>query len=74
MAGAQSYLAAAQVMLDKAQNALAAATLPAQAVRAECLLDTIRANLDNPKLSDADFRAFIRNSLPAVPASQEKML
>ena len=27
------------------------------------LMDTIRANIDNDRLSDADFRSFVRNSL-----------
>ncbi len=27
---------------------------------------TVNANVDNAKLSDADFREFIRNSLPIV--------
>lgn len=29
-------------------------------------LATVAANVDNEKLSDADFRQFIRNSLPVV--------
>lgn len=29
-------------------------------------VQTIHANVDNTKLSDADFREFIRNSLPIV--------
>lgn len=28
------------------------------------LCATLRANVDNDKLSDADFREFVRNSLP----------
>jgi len=28
-----------------------------------CLVNTISANVDNDKLSDADFRQFIRNSI-----------
>lgn len=30
---------------------------------ADCLMDTVAANVDNEKLSDADFREFIRNSI-----------
>jgi len=29
-------------------------------------METIRANVDNMKLSDAAFRTFIRNTLPIV--------
>lgn len=29
-------------------------------------LETVKANVDNDKLSDAEFREFIRNSLPCV--------
>lgn len=32
--------------------------------------DTIRANVDNDKLSDADFREFVRRSLP-VPTDKK---
>jgi hypothetical protein len=32
------------------------------------LIDTISANVDNEKLSDAEFRQFIRNSLPLTIA------
>lgn len=33
---------------------------------AEMFLQTLAANLDNEKLTDADFRQFVRNSLPDV--------
>jgi len=36
------------------------------------LLATINANVDNDKLSDADFRQFIRNSIPVAIISEEK--
>lgn len=29
-------------------------------------LDTVAANVDNEKMDDASFRAFIRNTLPIV--------
>jgi hypothetical protein len=35
-------------------------------VPAENFMATIAANVDNPKLTDADFREFIRNTLPIV--------
>lgn len=35
-------------------------------VRAKNFVQTIAANVDNAKLSDADFRVFIRNTLPFV--------
>jgi hypothetical protein len=31
--------------------------------KAVCLLDTIRANIDNPKLSNKDFRQFVKDSM-----------
>lgn len=34
--------------------------------QARCLLITVSANLENPLLSDSDFRLFVRNSLPAT--------
>ena len=35
-------------------------------VPAEHFMGTIAANVDNEKLTDADFREFIRNTLPIV--------
>ena len=35
-------------------------------VPAEHFMGTIAANVDNKKLSDADFRQFIRNTLPII--------
>jgi len=35
-------------------------------VPAENFMATIAANVDNEKISDADFREFIRHSLPIV--------
>lgn len=35
-------------------------------VPAESFMTTIAANVDNNKLSDEDFREFIRNTLPIV--------
>lgn len=34
--------------------------------RAKSLLQTIAHNVDNLKLSDADFRSFIRDSIPVT--------
>ena len=33
---------------------------------AEIFIDTIRANVENEKLTDEEFRDFIRNSLPVL--------
>ena len=33
---------------------------------ADYLMDTVAANVDNEKLSDADFRQFIRNSIDPI--------
>lgn len=35
-------------------------------VPAENFVATVAMNIDNPKLTDAQFREFIRNSLPIV--------
>ena len=40
-------------------------TLPRN-VKAENFVGTVAANVDNPKLSDKEFRQFIRNTLPIV--------
>lgn len=42
------------------------------ASRAVCFLDTLRANVNNEKLSDADFRRFVENSLKALNESALK--
>lgn len=39
---------------------------PARVVPAEHFMATIAANVDNDKLTDAEFREFIRNTLPIV--------
>lgn len=36
------------------------------AVPADNFVETVRANVDNEKLTDEEFRAFIRNTLPIV--------
>lgn len=41
-------------------------TEPKRTVPAENFMMTVEANVDNEKLSDVDFRQFIRNSLPGV--------
>lgn len=35
-------------------------------VPAEHFMGTLQANVDNEKLSDADFREFVRNTLPII--------
>ena len=35
-------------------------------IPAEHFMTTVAANVDNEKLTDAEFRQFIRNSLPVV--------
>ena len=37
-----------------------------QADLARCLIITVSANVENPLLSDSDFRSFVRNSLPTT--------
>lgn len=54
-------------------------TLPADAdtwptVPAEHFMRNLEANVDNEKLSDADFRAFVRNTLPVVKYTRQKDL
>lgn len=39
-------------------------------VSEETLIRIIEANIDNPCLSDTDFREFIRNSLPIVAGTE----
>jgi len=41
---------------------------------AEIFLRTLAANLDNEKLSDADFRQFVRNSLPGVVFPEDRQV
>jgi hypothetical protein len=40
--------------------------MPTYKVKAKNFVQTIAANVDNEKLSDIEFRQFIRNSLPIV--------
>lgn len=42
------------------------------AFSAVCLLDTIEANVDNDRLSDSQFREFIRNSLSVVRDASDR--
>lgn len=39
---------------------------PGQTLPAHAFVEQIAANVDNNKLTDAEFRAFIRNTLPIV--------
>ena len=41
-------------------------------VPAEHFMATIAANVDNKKLSDADFRQFIRDTLPIVQYKRKR--
>jgi hypothetical protein len=41
-------------------------------VPAEHFMATIAVNVDNEKLSDADFRQFIRNTLPIVQYKRKR--
>ena len=41
---------------------------------AEIFLRTLAANLDNNKLTDAEFRQFVRNSLPGVVFPEDRHL
>ncbi len=42
-------------------------------VPAEHFMGTIAVNVDNKKLSDADFREFIRNTLPIVQYKRNRL-
>lgn len=59
----EKVVAGVQDLLGQAQRLLGQVDLRPVKSSAEHLMDTIRANVDNEKLSDAEFREFIRNSL-----------
>lgn len=41
-------------------------TIPEPVIPSENFVQTIAANIDNQKVSDSEFREFIRNTLPIV--------
>lgn len=40
-------------------------------IPAKNFIRTVAANVDNPRLSDAEFREFIRNTLPVVEGTPD---
>lgn len=59
-------------LLTQAQAVLATVDLARRPSPAGLFIPTLAANVDNEKLSDADFRQFVRNSLAAIPFSPPK--
>lgn len=53
-------------LLEQAQAVLKELDLSRRPSAADHFVQTLQANVGNDKLSDADFRAFVRNSLPDV--------
>jgi hypothetical protein len=45
-----------------------------QTIEAESFLDTLEDNIENEKLSDAEFREFVRNTMPAVQRTEHARL
>jgi hypothetical protein len=45
-----------------------------QTIPAESFLDTLEANIENDKLSDTEFRQFVRNTMPAVQRTEHARL
>lgn len=63
-------------LLKQAGAVLETIDLKPRTSPAEIFLQTLAANLDNEKLTDADFRQFVRNSLPGVvfPADRQVVM
>ena len=59
----QERIEQAAHLLTEAQATLAAIDLAPRRSAADIFLQTLAANVDNEKLTDADFRLFVRNSL-----------
>lgn len=59
----QERIELAAHLLTEAQATLAAIDLTPRRSAADIFLPTLAANVDNDKLTDADFRLFVRNSL-----------
>ena len=59
-------------ILKQAASALETIDLTPRPSPAEMFLRTLTANLDNDKLSDTDFRQFVRNSLPGIVFPEDR--
>ena len=59
-------------LLKQAGAALEAIDITPCPSPAEMFMRTLAANLDNDKLSDADFRQLVRNSLPGIAFPEDR--
>ena len=59
-------------LLKQAGSALETIDLRPRPSAAEMFMRTLAANLDNDKLSDADFRHLVRNSLPGIAFPEDR--
>ena len=59
-------------LLKQAGSALETIDLRPRPSAAEMFMRTLTANLDNDKLSDTDFRQFVRNSLPGIVFPEDR--
>lgn len=70
----QDQIERANNLLAQAQAVLATVDLKPVRSPADIFLPTLAANVDNDKLSDADFRDFVRRSLPTATRPPEKQV
>ena len=73
----QEQLALVSALLQQAGGMLENIHLTPPSPRpspAEIFLRTLASNLDNQKLSDADFRQFVRNSLPGAVFPKDRQV
>ena len=61
-------------LLKQAGSALEDIDLTPRPSPAEMFMRTLVANLDNDKLSDADFRQLVRNSLPEIVFPEDRQV
>lgn len=61
-------------LLKQAGAVLETIDLTPRKTPAEVFLRTLAANLNNANLSDADFRQFVRNSLPGVVFPEDRQV
>ena len=59
-------------LLKQAGSALETIDLRLRPSAAEMFMRTLAANLDNDKLSDADFRQLVRNTLPGIVFPEDR--
>jgi hypothetical protein len=72
----QEQIERATNLLTQAQAVLATVTFDValRSSPADLFIPTLVANVDNEKLSDAEFRLFVRNSLPTVSLPPERQV